>query len=124
MEEEKKYTKQEVELALKHQRHNCQIERNKLSYRDERGNWYVACEGILQEPLVDIDQVLKNPLRLTPEKKFIAELESFIEKLNAIDKETPWKEVEPRWWLGLSELRQKAIDTLREVKVIHTLNDI
>lgn len=45
------YSEEQVKKLLAEQRHNCQIERNKRSYHDERG-WFVHCEDVMnaEEP--------------------------------------------------------------------------
>jgi len=53
---------------------------------------------------------------LTPREKFINEMEQLIIKLKAIDKETPWQNSEPEWWLAMSDIERLAISAVGNFK--------
>lgn len=55
------YTEQQVKELLLHQRHNCQIERNKRSIHKD-GVWYVACEDVYnaEEPVLPQADVMPS----------------------------------------------------------------
>lgn len=43
---------------------------------------------------------------LRAKNRFEAALHNFIKEMSEIDKQTPWQEVEPEWWLDMSELQR------------------
>ena len=51
---------------------------------------------------------------MTPEEKYKQLLTEIIAKIDEIDKETPWRISEPKWWLKMMDLRT----------FIHKLNKI
>lgn len=53
---------------------------------------------------------------VTPRQKFVAEMQSVISKIDAIDKETEWRPSEPEWWLEMMDIRRKAFDAVQKFK--------
>ncbi len=53
---------------------------------------------------------------VTPRQKFVSEMEQLLVKLKAIDKETPWQQVEPEWWLAMSDIERMAIAAVQKFK--------
>ena len=47
---------------------------------------------------------------MTPEKRFEKMLDYIVEESEKIDKDTPWSEREPNWWLLMMEVQRSAID--------------
>lgn len=46
---------------------------------------------------------------------FLTALNTFIERTEKIDKDTPWQEVEPQWWLLMMKMQRAAIATKQEM---------
>ena len=44
----------------------------------------------------------------TPQEKFEQLKKTLIEATEQIDKETPWQEREPKWWLEMMDLQKQA----------------
>lgn len=53
---------------------------------------------------------------VTPRQRFVAEMKAIISKIDIIDKETPWQNSEPEWWLEMMEIRKKAFDAAQKFK--------
>jgi len=53
----------------------------------------------------------------SPRERWIALRAQFLAEIDAIDKATPWSEVEPDWWLEMANAR-RSVDPLplREVR--------
>ena len=49
--------------------------------------------------------------------EYIALLKETIKKIEAIDKETPWSEREPKWWLSMSALETQMHKDLKAHQV-------
>ena len=45
--------------------------------------------------------------------EFLKECAAFVEKINVIDKQTPWSDSEPSWWLDMMAMRDAALTAIR-----------
>ena len=51
---------------------------------------------------------------MAQEQKFIDMCKEFIKQIDEIDRDTPWSQIEPQWWLDMMKIRrqvQQAIST-------------
>ena len=56
---------------------------------------------------------------MNPKEEFYKLLEEICDKVDIIDENTPWSEVEPQWWLDMMEIRRKVVNSkLKERKLI------
>jgi len=46
---------------------------------------------------------------LTLQQRYTKAIENTINEFDKIDKDTPWQEVEPKWWLDMMELSRDMI---------------
>ena len=53
---------------------------------------------------------------IEPKEQFINEMESLVDKLKVIDKNTPWQETEPKWWLDMMDVQTKAREVINKYK--------
>lgn len=53
---------------------------------------------------------------VTPRQKFVSEMEYLLIKLKEIDKETPWQNIEPEWWLAMDDIIRMAISAVHKFK--------
>lgn len=42
--------------------------------------------------------------------------ENILSQIESIDKETPWSEVEPKWWLEMMEVQSFVINKLKALR--------
>lgn len=47
---------------------------------------------------------------LTPQQQWEQLRAELLERIEQIDKEVPWSEVEPKWWLLMKEVERAALD--------------
>jgi len=55
----------------------------------------------------------------TPKERWEALRDGILKNIKEIDRDTPWQETEPKWWLEMREIEQKLMNQCNTNKVKH-----
>ena len=48
-------------------------------------------------------------------QNYLSMLEYFLNKIDKVDKQTPWQEIEPEWWIDMIEIREFILNKKEKI---------